>query len=110
MNLRPSGYEPDELPGCSTPHQLSARRTEPGTFAMGGSRRQAKRRLPQRQAAIASEANAPNVRVCRVVKAAEVAEPEEDRDNSNGTADEREIVGAARFEANGPGLRALGVG
>jgi hypothetical protein len=25
LNLRPSGYEPDELPGCSTPrqHQLS---------------------------------------------------------------------------------------
>ena len=23
MNLRPSGYEPDELPGCSTPRQLS---------------------------------------------------------------------------------------
>ena len=22
MNLRPSGYEPDELPGCSTPRQL----------------------------------------------------------------------------------------
>jgi hypothetical protein len=21
LNLRPSGYEPDELPGCSTPHQ-----------------------------------------------------------------------------------------
>ena len=21
MNTRPSGYEPDELPGCSTPHQ-----------------------------------------------------------------------------------------
>ena len=21
MNLRPSGYEPDELPDCSTPHQ-----------------------------------------------------------------------------------------
>ena len=21
MNRRPSGYEPDELPGCSTPHQ-----------------------------------------------------------------------------------------
>jgi hypothetical protein len=20
LNLRPSGYEPDELPGCSTPH------------------------------------------------------------------------------------------
>ena len=20
MNLRPSGYEPDELPDCSTPH------------------------------------------------------------------------------------------
>ena len=22
MNLRPSGYEPDELPDCSTPHQI----------------------------------------------------------------------------------------
>ena len=22
LNLRPSGYEPDELPGCSTPRQL----------------------------------------------------------------------------------------
>ncbi len=21
LNLRPSGYEPDELPGCSTPRQ-----------------------------------------------------------------------------------------
>ena len=21
MNLRPSGYEPDELPGCSTPRE-----------------------------------------------------------------------------------------
>ena len=23
MNLRPSGYEPDELPDCSTPRQVS---------------------------------------------------------------------------------------
>ena len=23
MNLRPSGYEPDELPDCSTPHLKS---------------------------------------------------------------------------------------
>ena len=23
MNLRPSGYEPDELPDCSTPHRRS---------------------------------------------------------------------------------------
>ena len=23
LNLGPSGYEPDELPGCSTPRQLS---------------------------------------------------------------------------------------
>ena len=23
LNLRPSGYEPDELPGCSTPRPLS---------------------------------------------------------------------------------------
>ena len=22
MNLRPSGYEPDELPGCSTPREV----------------------------------------------------------------------------------------
>ena len=22
LNLRPSGYEPDELPGCSTPRRL----------------------------------------------------------------------------------------
>ena len=28
MNLRPSGYEPDELPDCSTPHQ--GRRIVPG--------------------------------------------------------------------------------
>src|SRR5690554_1569908 len=25
LNLRPSGYEPDELPGCSTPRQLCLR-------------------------------------------------------------------------------------
>ena len=25
MNLRPSGYEPDELPGCSTPRQSENR-------------------------------------------------------------------------------------
>src|SRR5262249_31737931 len=25
LNLRPSGYEPDELPGCSTPRQILAR-------------------------------------------------------------------------------------
>ena len=27
MNLRPSGYEPDELPDCSTPHQEAAHST-----------------------------------------------------------------------------------
>jgi hypothetical protein len=27
LNLRPSGYEPDELPGCSTP-RFSDQRTE----------------------------------------------------------------------------------
>ena len=26
LNLRPSGYEPDELPGCSTPRQMYRRR------------------------------------------------------------------------------------
>ena len=25
LNLRPSGYEPDELPGCSTPRQWPVR-------------------------------------------------------------------------------------
>ena len=25
LNLRPSGYEPDELPGCSTPHPSANR-------------------------------------------------------------------------------------
>jgi hypothetical protein len=29
LNLRPSGYEPDELPGCSTPRQ-NAKREEHG--------------------------------------------------------------------------------
>ena len=28
MNLRPSGYEPDELPDCSTPQQQVANITE----------------------------------------------------------------------------------
>ena len=28
MNLRPSGYEPDELPGCSTPRHLSSPETD----------------------------------------------------------------------------------
>src|SRR6185503_20939717 len=27
LNLRPSGYEPDELPGCSTPRQQKSRRS-----------------------------------------------------------------------------------
>src|SRR3546814_19775639 len=39
LNLRPSGYEPDELPDCSTPHQkpriedepTSLRNKQPGT-------------------------------------------------------------------------------
>ena len=26
LNLRPSGYEPDELPGCSTPRQTPQKR------------------------------------------------------------------------------------
>jgi hypothetical protein len=26
LNLRPSGYEPDELPGCSTPRQQKRRK------------------------------------------------------------------------------------
>ncbi|MCO1336582.1 hypothetical protein MO867_19820, partial [Microbulbifer sp. OS29] len=36
LNLRPSGYEPDELPDCSTPQQLQ--KTKPGysLFPCGG--------------------------------------------------------------------------
>ena len=30
LNLRPSGYEPDELPGCSTPRHWGALRRDPG--------------------------------------------------------------------------------
>src|SRR5580698_4574355 len=29
LNLRPSGYEPDELPGCSTPRQSADNRPAP---------------------------------------------------------------------------------
>ncbi len=36
MNLRPSGYEPDELPGCSTPRWLVARGPLGGVPASGG--------------------------------------------------------------------------
>src|SRR5512134_760407 len=28
LNLRPSGYEPDELPDCSTPRKVGDQRTE----------------------------------------------------------------------------------
>ena len=28
LNLRPSGYEPDELPGCSTPRQYTGPKAE----------------------------------------------------------------------------------
>ena len=35
LNLRPSGYEPDELPGCSTPRQTPCgARGKPGQKAM----------------------------------------------------------------------------
>lgn len=31
LNLRPSGYEPDELPGCSTPRQRPVRQMPSAT-------------------------------------------------------------------------------
>ena len=35
LNQRPSGYEPDELPGCSTPRQLCSKRLgQPGCFGL----------------------------------------------------------------------------
>jgi hypothetical protein len=47
LNLRPSGYEPDELPGCSTPrqHQLSRRS---GTLNAGWIRAQTQTKTPLR--------------------------------------------------------------
>ena len=37
MNLRPSGYEPDELPGCSTPRQGGRLRAMGGRVLRAGS-------------------------------------------------------------------------
>ena len=43
LNLRPSGYEPDELPGCSTPRQDGkngeASQPENVTLRMGSTKR-----------------------------------------------------------------------
>jgi hypothetical protein len=54
LNQRPSGYEPDELPGCSTPHQkpLSA-----DIFAAEGIRniRKENRRVNKNNAVIATK-------------------------------------------------------
>ena len=36
MNLRPSGYEPDELPGCSTPRHLRRRADRPAILVLAG--------------------------------------------------------------------------
>ena len=36
MNLRPSGYEPDELPGCSTPRRQIFSRRKGGGCGPGG--------------------------------------------------------------------------
>ena len=35
LNLRPSGYEPDELPDCSTPQWVVFRRTRDNITCMG---------------------------------------------------------------------------
>ena len=37
LNLRPSGYEPDELPGCSTPRYFE-RRVLPGILSCRSSK------------------------------------------------------------------------
>jgi hypothetical protein len=36
LNHRPSGYEPDELPGCSIPRQMAE--TKPKLVSAGSSR------------------------------------------------------------------------
>ena len=38
LNLRPSGYEPDELPGCSTPRQRHGPKSEKQKAAAGVTR------------------------------------------------------------------------
>ncbi len=49
LNLGPSGYEPDELPGCSTPRQ---RRVRFGRSAGSQKFRNDNGGLPQRKAAV----------------------------------------------------------
>ncbi len=36
MNLRPSGYEPDELPDCSTPRAVVDEELRPGEAILHG--------------------------------------------------------------------------
>ena len=38
LNRRPSGYEPDELPGCSTPRQNCTHYRESAPYGQGGLR------------------------------------------------------------------------
>ena len=45
MNLRPSGYEPDELPGCSTPRQFC----RPSSDGLCLTRRMASKEEPPRK-------------------------------------------------------------
>ena len=40
LNLRPSGYEPDELPGCSTPRQSLTVILRPGNDLLSRALRQ----------------------------------------------------------------------
>ena len=44
MNLRPSGYEPDELPGCSTPRHQSVDRKQSSGDKNAAATRKGKRR------------------------------------------------------------------
>ena len=43
MNLRPSGYEPDELPDCSTPRRAKHGSTEPELIGESASRERTRR-------------------------------------------------------------------
>ena len=68
LNLRPSGYEPDELPGCSIPrHQWGCLVCSPERFV-----------LPDRLLAIrwrAAPSRASNVRLFRETRAIEAKKP-----------------------------------
>ena len=61
MNLRPSGYEPDELPDCSTPHQ-KRNYADLGKLMQARIGIQIKTGKPNRDSRAANDAKKPQIR------------------------------------------------